>query len=136
VVLQALPEKGSLTLFSRERVEPLRCRHGDPMVLKCEIPIVLANNPKGAKHIFIDHARLPFFLGLRPRDVVSLRKDGLVQSEEPVKTLKQRSNTEELAEEYKQKLQSGEFATRGALARSLGVSRAWINKVMCHLADS
>lgn len=104
------------------------------MTLKCEIPIVFTNNPKGAKHIFIHHARLPFYLDLRPADVVSLRKDGLVQSEEPVKTLKQRINYQKLAEEDKQKLQRGEFTTRAALARSLGFSRDWISKVMRRLS--
>jgi len=100
------------------------------MTLKCEIPIIFTNNTNGAKHIFIDRARLPFYLGLRPADLMNLRNDGLVEPETPVKTPRPRINYPLLAQEYKKKLESGAFATRSDLAKSLGVSRAWISKVM------
>jgi len=35
-----------------------------------------------------------------------------------------------LAQNYRQKLENGSFATRADLARSIGVSRAWISKVL------
>ena len=114
----------------------LRDRHGDSIHVRYEIPIVFANNPKGAKHIFIDYTRLPFYLNLLPADFVGLRKHGLIHPEAPVKVPRIRVNYPLLAQEYQQKLESKEFVTRAELARSLGVSRAWISKVMRCLPKS
>ncbi len=112
------------------RVEGLRAKHQDSITLNYELPIVFANNPKGAKHIFIDPARLPYFLAIHQRDMIALREAGLIQAEVPVRIPKIRIEYAALAQEYLQKLNGGEFPTRADLARSIGVSRAWISKVM------
>ena len=52
------------TLVSRFYVQWLRVKHEDSIKLSFEIPIVFANNRKGAKHIFIDHEHLSYYLNL------------------------------------------------------------------------
>ena len=48
----------------------------------------------------------------------------------PTSIPKSRINYGALATEYKQKIESGECLNRAALARSLGVSRAWVTMVL------
>ena len=112
------------------RVEGLRVRHEDSITLKCEIPIVFANNPKGAKHIFINDHRLPCYLDLGPQDLTALRKAGLIAPDVFAGSKKTRLNYYLLAQEYVQKLENGDCATRSELAISPGASRAWISEVM------
>ena len=87
------------------------------------------NNAKGAKHIFINHARLPCYLNLRQVDMVALRESGLIQQEAPIKVPKMRIDYQELAQEYRKRLTSCEFETNFDLANTIGVSRVWISKV-------
>ncbi len=108
----------------------LRDRHEDSVDLIFEIPIVFTNNRRGAKHIFIDQTRLPYYLNLHQSDMVPLREAGLIQPEPKEKIRKMRIDHPALVREYSRRLQSGEFSTRAALARSIGVGRAWISKVM------
>lgn len=108
----------------------LRDKHDGTNTLLLEIPIVFANSRKGAKKIFINHNRIIYYLDVHEEDILGLRRDGLVQPEVPVKILKSKINYERLADEYKMKLECGMYATRSALAKSLGVSRAWISMVM------
>jgi hypothetical protein len=63
----------------------LRVKHEDSIKLIFEIPIVFVNNRKGAKHIFIDHERLPIYLNLHQSDMIALREAGLIQPEAPAK---------------------------------------------------
>jgi len=49
------------------------------------IPITFNNIHKGAKKIYIDHARLPYYLGLQQSDMNTLQRDELIQPEVPVK---------------------------------------------------
>ena len=100
------------------------------MPLTVEIPVIFANNANGAKHIFIDRQRLPNFLDLTPAETVALQKTGLLQEELSPKAARIKIDYQVLAREYRTRLESGEFDTRADLAKSLGVSRAWISKVM------
>ena len=112
------------------RVEELREKHEESNFLKFEIPIVLVNNAKGAKHIVIDHVRLLYYLNLCQSDIIALRDSGLIQTGAPIKVQQPRIDYLVLSEEYQKKLDGGDFSTRAALARSLGVSRAWISMVL------
>lgn len=107
----------------------LRVKHEDSIKLSLEIPIKFSNNAKGAKHIVIDPARLPYYLDLKSSDLVRLRKAGLIEPEAPARIPKPRIDYPRLAQEYKQKLDSEKYSTRSALARDLGVSRAWITEI-------
>lgn len=62
--------------------------------------------------------------------MTALQRDGLIQPEAPIKTYKPKIDYLALAQNYRQKLESGSFATRAQLARSIGVSRAWVTMVM------
>ncbi len=62
--------------------------------------------------------------------MTELRAAGLIQQETLIKIRNERIDYFALAQEYNSRLQSGEFSTRAALARSIGVSRAWISKVL------
>lgn len=108
----------------------LRGKHQESNFLKLVIPIVLVNNIKGAKHIVINPDRLPYYLSLQQSDITALQRDGLIQPEAPVIIHKQKIDYPTLAQIYRQKLESGSFATRADLARSIGVSRAWISSVL------
>ncbi len=89
-----------------------------------EITFVFVNKDKGAKHIVIDPARLPYFLNLNQSDIEALKSAELLQSSASVVVQKSRINYSELAAQYKQKFDNGEFPNRAALARNIGVSRA------------
>ena len=108
----------------------LRGKHQESNFLKFEIPIVLVNNDKGARHIVINSTRFHYFLDLKEPDVETLKRAGLMETSSAKTNLKSRINYDALASEYKHKIESGEFSNRSALARSLGVSRAWVTKVM------
>jgi hypothetical protein len=90
----------------------------------------LVNNDKGAKHIVINSTRYPYFLDLTESDVETLKRAGLMEKSIPTSIPKSRINYGALATEYKQKIESGECLNRAALARSLGVSRAWVTMVL------
>lgn len=62
--------------------------------------------------------------------MIELQRAGLIQPEAPAKVSKLRMDYCALGKEYSQQLESGAIATRADLARSLGVSRAWISKVL------
>ena len=94
-----------------------------------EIPIVLANINKGAKRIFIDSTRLPYFLNLNNSDIETLQREKLIESTVSEVIPKSKINYGELAAQYKQKIDNGEYPNRAELARSIGVSRAWITIV-------
>jgi len=98
-----------------------------------EIPIIFTNIRKGAKHIFMNPTRLPYYLSLQQSDVTTLQRDELVQPELPVKIIKPKIDYPSLAQSYRQKIENGSFATRADLARSIGVSSAWISKVLNRL---
>ena len=100
------------------------------MKLTFEIPVVFINKLRNAKHILIDHTRLHYFLDLKPADLIPLRHAGLITPEAPVRVGRPRIDYALLAQEYRQRLESGECPSRAELARNLGVSRAWIWKVM------
>jgi hypothetical protein len=95
-----------------------------------EIPIIFINNNKGAKHIVIDRTRLPYFLSLSQTDIIGLREVGLIQPEARAKIPKMKIDYPSLAQEYRQLLSSGVCKDRADIARLLGVSRAWVSKVM------
>ena len=95
--------------------------------------MVFANNAKRAKHIFIDHSRLPHYMNLHKSDMNALRKAGLIQPEAPVEVPKMRIDYPALAKEYRKKLGNGDFESRSDLARSIGMSRAWTWRVMNRL---
>jgi len=88
----------------------LRDKHEESNFLRFEIPIVLANNDKGAKHIVIDPFRLPYFLNLIESDVETLKQIGLMEKSELKTIPKPRINYSALATEYKQKIENGEFS--------------------------
>ncbi len=108
----------------------LRDKHGDSNHLSLEIPIKLCNNAKGAKHIVVDRSRIRYFLELTHTDVDNLAVAELTEQERPPTQSIKHINYVELAQEYGRRLESGEFHSRSVLARNLGVSRAWISKVM------
>ena len=108
----------------------LRDKHEDSIKLLFEIPVVFTNKYKGAKKIFIDSSRLPYYLNLHQSDIVELREAGLIEPDAPAKIPRIRVDYPALAQEYKRRIDSGEFSTRADLARSIGVSRAWITKVI------
>ena len=98
--------------------------------LMIEIPIKFVNSHKNAKHIVIDRDRLSYYLDLRETDVETLVAAGLMPKEAKKKTPTRRINYAELAREYQRRIDSGGFSSRASMARSLGVSRAWISKVL------
>jgi hypothetical protein len=90
----------------------------------------LVNNDKGAKHIVINPTRFPYFLDLTESDVETLKQSGLMEKSIPKTIPKPRINYSALATEYQQKIMSGECTNRAELARSLGVSRAWVTMAL------
>lgn len=78
----------------------------------------------------MDPTRLHYYLDLQKTDITALQRDGLVQPELPVKIKKPKIDYPALAQSYRQKLENGTFTTRADLARSIGVSRAWISMVL------
>lgn len=88
------------------------------------------NSDRNAKHILIDHDRLPYYLHLRRTDVDALVAAGLIAEETEKRIPIRRINYGELAREYQRMIDSGEYPSRASVARSLGVSRAWVWKVM------
>ena len=67
--------------------------------------------------------------------MTDLQRVGLVRHEAPSKVPRLKLDYAALAQGYRQKLESVEFPTRASLARSLGVSRAWISKVLNQTVD-
>jgi hypothetical protein len=108
----------------------LRDKHGESVNLSLEIPIFIANNRNGAKQILIDPTRLPNLLTLQKSDLVNLQRDGLIPPQAPVKIPRVRVDYPALAQEYGRQLSSGKYSTRAGLARTIGVTRAWVTKVM------
>ncbi len=113
------------------RVGWLRDRHGDSNPLSLEIPIVFANSAKGAQHIVIDPVRLSYYLDLSGIEIDSLVQANLLRRV-TIRVPKQKIDYRQLAVSYQEKLESGIFPTRASLALHLGVSRAWVTKVMNH----
>ena len=66
----------------------LRDKHEDSIKLLFEIPVVFTNKYKGAKKIFIDNSRLPYYLDLRVSVMTDLREAGLIQPEVQAKFLR------------------------------------------------
>ena len=90
----------------------------------------MINNAKGAKHIVIHPTRIHYFLDLKESDVEILKQIGLMEKSIPTTISKPRIDYSALAIEYKEKIESGEYSNRAALARSIGVSRAWVTMVL------
>ncbi len=90
----------------------------------------MINNDNGAKHIVINSNRYSYFLVLKESDIETLKQAGLMESSLAKTNVKSRINYSALAAEYKYKIESGECSNRAELARSIGVSRAWVTKVM------
>ncbi len=74
-------------------------------------------------------ARLPYYLDLGSVDIDSLVQANLMRRA-TIRVPRQKLDYGLLALSYQEKLDSGMFPTRAALARHLGVSRAWVTMVM------
>lgn len=95
-----------------------------------EIPILFIRISRSRLAILIDQARLPYFLDLQQSDIEALAQDHLTTEPVEEKALPKRIDYQKLAVQYRQMLEDGRFHTRSALARELGVSRAWFSKVL------
>jgi len=90
--------------------------------------VVFAHQDKGAKHVLIDRERLGCFLQLDQAEVQALDGSQLLSPIPILGTPRPRIDYQKLATEYSRLLSSGAFATKAALARHLGVSRAWVTR--------
>ena len=121
--------ENSKPLGSNSRVGWLRVKHGDSNPVSLEIPIVFVNSAEGAQHILIDPVRLPYYLDLSTKEIDSLVQANLMRRA-TIRVPKPKIDYLQLALSYQEKLASGMIPTIAALARHLGVSRAWVSHVM------
>jgi len=84
----------------------------------------------GAKVLAIDAAKIHDYLVISPDAVKKLTEFFIYPKVKNPVTNRKKLNLQELAGLYYEMINSGRLKNRAALAKHLGVSRAWITKVM------
>jgi len=94
------------------------------------IPIDIHLFERDLQAIRMDPARLPQMLGLSDEDVNRLRQTGMVRFPSPALQPKERIDYVNLRQTYARIFAEGPFRSQTDLARHLGVSRAWVSRVL------
>lgn len=126
-------------LFKKQKLEPnslsfwlgsLRGRLENSKTLWVKLPVVLHNSRYGTKILAVAPAKISKYLDMPPEAVKKVTESFIYFKAKNSAIKSRKSSREERATLYREMLESGEFKNRAALAQHLGVSRAWVTKMM------
>jgi hypothetical protein len=106
----------------------LHCRPDVSEIVVIKLPVTTATALYGETKLSLDIGRIDEYLNLS--DGAKDRLAGFLEIPRKITMRLPRLNYLKLSGEYQDMLDNGEFKNRAELARHLGVSRAWITKVL------
>lgn len=112
------------------RVAWLRERHHNSNFFWVRIPLEIRNSARGEKVFSVAEASVQSSLKISSTAIIHLRECGLILPFITKKITRPRIDYVALQQTYRRMLDDGPFTTQTDLARHLGVSSAWVAKVM------
>ena len=112
------------------RGHSLRETHENSNFILLRIPVEISNSAHGEKAIAVAEALLSSILPLSPDAITRLQDVRLVRLPRPVKTKRLPIDYAVLQQTYRRMLADDSFVSQADLARHLGVSRVWVNRVL------
>jgi hypothetical protein len=94
------------------------------------LAISIQKNPHGKQVITLDPNRIQSYLRLSDEATARLTRSFSIPRDLEPKRVKEHVDYEKLSEQYRELIQQGYFKNQAELSRYLGVSRAWVTKVL------
>jgi predicted aminopeptidase len=98
--------------------------------LRLRLPVIIRRVERGEAKLVVDTAQLGEFLALAPEDINRLASLLSRPPSEKTRALRKRIDYVALRAQYEQLLLDGICATKADVARHVGVSRAWVSRVL------
>jgi len=104
--------------------------HENSNYILLRIPIEISNSARGEKAIAVAEAPLSSILPLSPDAITRLQDVRLIRLPRPVRAKRLPIDYAVPQQTYRRMLADDGFVSQADLARHLGVSRVWVNRVL------